>query len=1268
MNGLILAKSLIGQSPSQAPTMGRIGSVTHFGVREDQPQGLASIGNTLYMVGLQTRSLYTINTMTGVATRVSGLPDRFPSGLASIGNTLYFVGTRRHNLYSIDPATGIATRVGSATDFGVGESSPSGLASIGNTLYMVGTTRDELYTVDTTTGIATRVGTAVNFGVRETQPSALASIGNTLYMIGADRDTLYIVDTTTGLATRASGVDFGTIERIPTGLTSIGDRLYRTGRENIAIYVSNSLTPTVNAAFSSVPGTITARTVDVKVRLSQTATGFAIADFLLSAVSGNGSTGIMVTNVVADSDVTNGYIATVSIPVDVKGVVELGIASAAMVTVGSESQSLTGNSVDITYNTITPISATMSVPMPGRGDTTATSRVTFARAINVNSFTTGDVAVTAIQGVVVQSVVRAAGVNTGGDTADQFDITFVLPPNQASTVSFDITGTVTEGSVERAVIADSQDFTFNTVPRTIAATFANFPTASVGGNYTVDVQFMTPDTDDVITGFTTGDVSLSGDTTGLTDYTITGVPGRAHDFRIHFTPSVDTEGTVNIGIAGTVLVDGVSHAVIITPIAVQYDTRNAVMAAWNGIDGIKRASPFTIELAFGGSENVAIPDSTHFDITRISGDTIANLGISDYTIRRKTGSNQIFELIFTPAENVEGVFEIDVTGRVNVGATGSQVMRDVSVPPARISVNTTNTIPQPVFDPAAIPTPIWENPPLRITEADTRYSIDLNFGENIRGLTKDDIIEEGISDTRTFTLYRVVGGSEVLHNDDTPAFLFRLVRLFASNQRGNVRYTLKPRSVTSVDDEMTGPLVPISSGNIPYDTRPEVVPITEVSIGPPENPVGQVATQPFTGDEVWHDITFTDNITDTQTLLALAGAITLRDTSNAGPANVLSANLENVGTTGTRTHFRLRVPMPDDASGVYWLEVAEGFVNNNLATVSTPVMYDTTTPAPTPAVRPEISTIPVQLVNAGETQRISLDQYISGEVNANGVSISGQESWVTLGSGTGVNRTITISPPATITDSTQYFFNVSAVGPGGSDLQRVSVYVVAQPQPTPVPVHPIWDSVPNEITDPMTEAVFELNFGENITGFAATDIREDGVTNRSIRLFRVVGGVEARHIDTTVEASLFRVKVLINANQRGNITLTVNRNSVTAVDDGAMGPSVEVVSPSVPYNTIPAPTPAPDPIEIDSWTVRGGNRLGLPFVFTANLSAAIANTPAELRGSLDIEGVDILPTDTDKVEITKAADNLSVTITITPDEDFVGSISVGIEEDDLRGV
>ena len=101
------------------------------------------------MVGSNNDALYTLNTTTGVATRVGsssqfGVSEGTPSGLASFGNTLYLVGNTNDALYTLNTTTGVATQVGSITDFGVSEGTPSGLEFHDGTLYLVGSQLDFL--------------------------------------------------------------------------------------------------------------------------------------------------------------------------------------------------------------------------------------------------------------------------------------------------------------------------------------------------------------------------------------------------------------------------------------------------------------------------------------------------------------------------------------------------------------------------------------------------------------------------------------------------------------------------------------------------------------------------------------------------------------------------------------------------------------------------------------------------------------------------------------------------------------------------------------------------------------------------------------------------------------------------------------------------------------------------------------------------------------------------------------------------------------------
>ena len=238
--------------------------VNQFGLSEDNPFDLAVIGTTLYMVGATNAVLYSLNidstdtTPDGSAIQVGSLTGGFgvgenqPSGLAAIGNTLYMVGLINDRLYSLNInrgdtiADGSADQVGSlAGGFGVAEGTPTGLAAIGTTLYMVGIDNGRLYRLNINRGdtiadgSADQVGsTASGFGVGESGPTGLAALGATLYMVGENDKVLYSLNTTDGSATQVGslGARFGVGENFPTGLAALGATLYMVGEGTDVLY------------------------------------------------------------------------------------------------------------------------------------------------------------------------------------------------------------------------------------------------------------------------------------------------------------------------------------------------------------------------------------------------------------------------------------------------------------------------------------------------------------------------------------------------------------------------------------------------------------------------------------------------------------------------------------------------------------------------------------------------------------------------------------------------------------------------------------------------------------------------------------------------------------------------------------------------------------------------------------------------------------------------------------------------------------------------
>jgi len=208
----------------------RVGTATRFG-QNVNAVGLAAIDSTLYMsatISTHTAALYTVDitagsTTLGEATRVGadtngdgtidypdffGVDERNPVDLAAIGNTLYMLGDGTNSLYTVDTTTGAATIMGIKGSIGEDDKLPTGLAALNGTLYMVGAENGALFTVDVNEGEGTRVGVS-EFGdtIGEREPRGLAAINGVLYMVGRSNPFFRIGDLNSALYTVATAVE-----------------------------------------------------------------------------------------------------------------------------------------------------------------------------------------------------------------------------------------------------------------------------------------------------------------------------------------------------------------------------------------------------------------------------------------------------------------------------------------------------------------------------------------------------------------------------------------------------------------------------------------------------------------------------------------------------------------------------------------------------------------------------------------------------------------------------------------------------------------------------------------------------------------------------------------------------------------------------------------------------------------------------------------------------------------------------------------------------
>ena len=197
----------------------RVGNANHFGL-SDTNVSLATLTwhrHQLYSVDNGSGGLYRMNTLDGTAARVGtvdgfGVEETSPTGIASHNGVLYMIGSQTRKLYTLNPETAIATAVSSSvTNFGTNISDRrTGLASHGGVLYTVRYDPNHadsyLESLNTSTGVATRVGASAGFGIGVIQASDLVSDGSNLYLTEAaqDNDSPVRVNTTTGAGTFVS--------------------------------------------------------------------------------------------------------------------------------------------------------------------------------------------------------------------------------------------------------------------------------------------------------------------------------------------------------------------------------------------------------------------------------------------------------------------------------------------------------------------------------------------------------------------------------------------------------------------------------------------------------------------------------------------------------------------------------------------------------------------------------------------------------------------------------------------------------------------------------------------------------------------------------------------------------------------------------------------------------------------------------------------------------------------------------------------------------
>ena len=183
----------------------RIGSSVGFGyqdsIGENLPLGIEYFNGVLYMLGGRFDALFSLNTDTGVATRIgtADIASQLPTDLTAHNGKLYMVENDSDSLWTLDVSDASRTLVGR-----INHSNVTGIASHNGSVYMVGDSPDALYSLDVNTARATRIGSTDRFGANIHSPEVLVSHNGELLMAGTtgSHDSIYSLNTDTGVATR----------------------------------------------------------------------------------------------------------------------------------------------------------------------------------------------------------------------------------------------------------------------------------------------------------------------------------------------------------------------------------------------------------------------------------------------------------------------------------------------------------------------------------------------------------------------------------------------------------------------------------------------------------------------------------------------------------------------------------------------------------------------------------------------------------------------------------------------------------------------------------------------------------------------------------------------------------------------------------------------------------------------------------------------------------------------------------------------------------
>ena len=830
-------------------------------------------------------------------------------------------------------------------------------------------------------------------------------------------------------------------------------------------------------------------------------------------VSGFTLSDISVTNGTASALTGGGtsWSFTVTPPNTGSGNTTIDITGQLNVTGGGRVPSVTALVVPYDQGIVT---ATLSAPS---GTQTAAYTVSVTFGAVVTGFALSDLDITN----------GTASALTGSGKSYSFTLT--PPATGSGNTTIDIDGDVTSGGKTGSVAVTelSAPYSQPALTGTLSVTSGTKIAA-----YTVTATF-----NQSVTNFELTDINV-------TNGVASNLSGSGTSWTFTVTPPLTGAGNTSIDITGNVTARGVSRVPTVTALSVPY-TQPEVTGTLSVTSGTKFGA-FYCFVSFSES---------------VTGFALSDISVSAGTKSGLTGSGAGYYFTITPPSG-EGTISIDITG--NVTARGAS------------KVPTVTALSVPYGEEQTVDNILWTIPD-DIQQADNAaktFSVTAAF--------KRDGANQAVTLAANQFTPKGISGATATHSAITNANSVTISVTVPAGKYGSLYLQLNSGAASSPTDY---PGTAQFSPSILVDTR-------------------SIASDVDQDNIVW---TIPDGIQEADNAAVTFTMTAAFKRNGAAQAIKLAANAFTVhGISGaTATHSALvtaastlsvSVSVPAGKKGSVYLQLDSG-ESSDPATYPTETQFSPTVSIDTTAVKsiPDIDNIVWTLPegtqeadNAIKTftitanfKRNGANQAIKLPANAfTAEGISGATATNTALTTAASSLAITVSIPAGKEGNVYLQLNSGSASEPDDFPTEAQFSPTVPVNTTAVPTDPVlwtldpqWYNIPASIIN-NTEVFWDIDFGENVTGVGLADFEDFGVTNLTQKLYRRSTKTGARILHTTpaTAARYYSIGVAVNLNQQGVMWISLLEDGITA-SNGAIGPAFSLPSPSVPYDTTPAPTP-----------------------------------------------------------------------------------------------